>query len=86
MDSNTAFLDEKPIRKRKIHTLYGFFLCTQFSSLLEFFRKKKSSRGETSRGMPHPGWRVGFRAKRENRRSHGWLDFFSMYTLLNIIK
>jgi len=31
-DSNTGFLCENPIRKGKIHTAYGFCLCTQFSS------------------------------------------------------
>ena len=31
MGSNTGFLGENPIRKGKIHTTYGFFLCTQFS-------------------------------------------------------
>jgi hypothetical protein len=45
------FLCENPIRKGKIHTLYGFYLCTQFSSMLlkflaigkaRFNAKKKS--------------------------------------------
>ena len=35
-DSNTAFLGEKPTRKGKIHTLYGFSLCTRFSSNVVF--------------------------------------------------
>jgi len=38
--SNTGFLGENPIRKGKIPTTYGFFLCTQFSpKLLEFLLK-----------------------------------------------
>ena len=37
--SNTHFLGENAIRKGKIHTSYGFSLCTQFSSmLLKFFK------------------------------------------------
>src|SRR3989344_3540076 len=40
MGSNTGFLGENPIRKGKIHTSYGFYLCTQFSpKLLEFLPK-----------------------------------------------
>src|SRR3989344_7059045 len=39
MGSNTGFLGENPIRKGKIPTSYGFFLCTQFSPLLKFFKE-----------------------------------------------
>ncbi len=34
MMANTGFVCQNPIRKGKIHTVYGFFLCTQFAIIV----------------------------------------------------